>query len=99
MGRKLELEVSKVVKSGSSETRSASYIMIAGPTASGKSRFAVDLAKALGGEVINADSMQLYADLSALTARPSLSDMGGVPHHLYGVFGGAHRASVAEWLK
>ncbi|MFZ9134388.1 MAG: tRNA (adenosine(37)-N6)-dimethylallyltransferase MiaA [Candidatus Puniceispirillaceae bacterium] len=75
-----------------------SYIMIAGPTASGKSQLAVDLAARLDGEVINADSMQLYADLSILTARPSAADMQEVPHHLYGVLDGAHRASVAEWL-
>ena len=72
--------------------------MIAGPTASGKSQVAMDLAQALGGEIINADSMQLYTDLSVLTARPSLPDMRNVPHHLYGVLNGAHRASVAEWL-
>ena len=91
--------MSKLVLSGESEQKSTSYIMIAGPTASGKSQVALGLAKALGGEVINADSMQLYADLSVLTARPSLSDMEDVPHHLYGVVNGAHRASVAKWLK
>ncbi|MDC1382652.1 tRNA (adenosine(37)-N6)-dimethylallyltransferase MiaA [Candidatus Puniceispirillum sp.] len=91
--------MSKVVQSGKSDRKSKSYIMIAGPTASGKSQVAVSLAKALGGEIINADSMQLYADLSVLTARPSLSDRGGVPHHLYGVVDGAHRASVVKWLK
>jgi tRNA dimethylallyltransferase len=63
--------------------------MIAGPTASGKSQLAVDLAARLDGEVINADSMQLYADLSILTARPSAADMQEVPHHLYGVLDGA----------
>ena len=91
--------MAKVVLSDESEQRSISYIMIAGPTASGKSQAALDLAKALGGEIINADSMQLYADLCVLTARPSLSDMKDVPHHLYGVVNGAHRASVAKWLK
>ena len=90
--------MSQVVQSTSSRERSESYIMIAGPTASGKSQVAVDLAKVLDGELINADSMQLYADLLVLTARPSLLDMQGVPHHLYGVLDGAHRASVAEWL-
>ena len=62
--------------------------MIAGPTASGKSQLAVDLACQLDGEVINADSMQLYADLSILTARPSKADMQDIPHHLYGVLDG-----------
>ena len=52
-----------------------SYIMIAGPTASGKSQLAIDLAKQCGGAVINADSMQLYADLSILTARPQPHEM------------------------
>mgnify|MGYP001202220255 CR=1 FL=1 len=73
---KLELNVSKAVqnaqksasKSAKKNETHASYIMIAGPTASGKSQLAVDLACQLGGEVINADSMQLYADLSILTA-------------------------------
>jgi tRNA A37 N6-isopentenylltransferase MiaA len=74
------------------------YIMIAGPTASGKSQLAIDLAKQCGGAVINADSMQLYADLSILTARPQPHEMQDIPHHLFGVFDAAHRASVAEWL-
>jgi tRNA dimethylallyltransferase len=74
------------------------YIMIAGPTASGKSQLAIDLAKQCGGAVINADSMQLYADLSILTARPHPGEMQGIPHNLFGVFDAAHRASVAEWL-
>ena len=74
------------------------YIMIAGPTASGKSQLATDLAIALGGEVENADSIQLYSDLSILTARPSVSDMKNIAHHLYGVLDEAQRASVAVWL-
>ena len=73
--------------------------MIAGPTASGKSQLAVDLACQLDGEVINADSMQLYADLSILSARPSKADMQDIPHHLYGVLDGGYRASVAAWLE
>ncbi len=77
---------------------SLNYIMIAGPTASGKSHLAVDLARALGGEIINADSMQLYSDLSVLTARPSARDTKAIAHHLYGVLDGAQRASVAVWL-
>ena len=72
--------------------------MIAGPTASGKSQLAIDLALAFNGEVVNADSMQLYADLSILTARPSAVDKNVVPHHLYGILDGMERASVATWL-
>ena len=60
------------------------YIMIAGPTASGKSQLAIDLAKQCGGAVINADSMQLYADLSILTARPQPREMQEISHHLFG---------------
>lgn len=74
------------------------YIMIAGPTASGKSQLAIDLARRFGGAVINADSMQLYADLTIVTARPELQEMQGIPHHLFGIFDAACKASVFEWL-
>jgi len=79
-------------------TSALPYIMIAGPTASGKSQLAIDLARRLGGAVINADSMQLYADLTVLTARPQPQEMQDIPHHLFGICDAAHRASVAEWL-
>ncbi len=95
---KLEFGVSGAVQDGLDKKHTYDYIMIAGPTASGKSKFAVDLAQKISGEVLNADSMQLYADLSILTARPSVFDMHGVQHHLYGVCNGAHRVSVAQWL-
>ncbi len=72
--------------------------MIAGPTASGKSQLAIDLARRFGGAVINADSMQLYADLTVLTARPQPQEIQDIPHHLFGICDAAHRASVAEWL-
>ena len=61
-----------------------SYIMIAGPTASGKSQLALELAASVDGEIINADAMQLYADLLVLTARPTAADLAAAPHHLYG---------------
>ena len=79
-------------------TSVAPYIMIAGPTASGKSQLAIDLARRFAGAIINADSMQLYNDLKILTARPQTQDMQGIPHHLFGVYDAEHRASVAEWL-
>jgi len=91
--------VSKAVQNALKDKLPDCYIMIAGPTASGKSQMAVDLAFQFDGEVINADSMQLYADLSILTARPSKADMQDIPHHLYGVLDGGHRASVAAWLE
>ena len=90
--------VQNAQKSAQKTETHASYIMIAGPTASGKSQLAVDLACQLDGEVINADSIQLYSDLSILSARPSKADMQDIPHHLYGVLDGGCRASVAAWL-
>lgn len=74
-------------------------ILITGPTASGKSALAVELAREHGGEVINADSMQVYDTLKVLTARPDLSDMGGVPHHLYGTVPAGQAFSTGEWLR
>jgi len=74
-------------------------ILITGPTASGKSALAVELARAHGGEVINADSMQVYDTLRVLTARPDAGDMGGVPHHLYGTVPAGRLFSTGEWLR
>ena len=62
----------------------AKVILIAGPTASGKSALALDLAGRLGGSIVNADSMQVYRDLRAITARPSADEEARVPHRLYG---------------
>ena len=59
-------------------------ICIAGPTASGKSSWALEIAKSQGGEIINADALQVYADLQILSARPTIDEMEGVPHHLFG---------------
>ena len=73
--------------------------LIAGPTASGKSALALRLADALGGEIVNADSMQLYADLRLLTARPSPADEASAPHHLFGIADGADGWSVGRWLR
>ena len=75
------------------------YIMIAGPTASGKSKLAIEMAIRFNGVIINADSKQLYKDLSVITARPSDADMALAPHRLYGVLDGNIRASVAMWLE
>ena len=76
----------------------ASAILIHGPTASGKTALAVKLAKRLGGEVVNADSMQVYKDMRVLTARPDESEMSGVPHHLFGHIDPAERYSTGRWL-
>lgn len=74
-------------------------ILITGPTASGKSALAVELARAHGGVVINADSMQVYDTLRVLTARPSQADMEGIPHHLYGHVPAAQAYSTGVWLR
>jgi tRNA dimethylallyltransferase len=80
-----------------SPDRAKIAVVIAGPTASGKSCFGVALAKRIGGEIINADALQLYADLQILTARPTLADMQGITHHLYGTWDGSAAASAAQW--
>lgn len=73
-------------------------IIVGGPTASGKSRFALQYARDHNGVIINADSMQLYASLSVVTARPTAQDMATVPHALYGVIQNPNEAqSVAKW--
>ena len=72
-------------------------LLVAGPTASGKSALALALAQRFGGTVINADSMQLYRELRVLTARPSPAEEAAVPHRLYGVRPAAEPASVAWW--
>jgi tRNA dimethylallyltransferase len=73
-------------------------ILIAGPTASGKSALALRLAEALGGAVVNADSMQVYRDLRILTARPSPEEEGRAPHHMYGHVDGAVNYSVGRYV-
>jgi tRNA dimethylallyltransferase len=73
-------------------------ILIAGPTASGKSRFALALAEAEGGTLINADASQVYTELRILTARPSAEDEALAPHLLYGHVPARERYSVARWL-
>jgi len=72
-------------------------IIIAGPTASGKSALAVDLAEEFTGTVINADSMQVYAQLDVLSARPSGPDLERAPHCLYGVMDAAQSCSAGHW--
>jgi tRNA dimethylallyltransferase len=74
-------------------------VLIAGPTASGKSALAIALAEKLGGVVINADSMQVYRDLHTITARPSAEDEARVPHLLYGHVDAAENYSVGRWCR
>ncbi len=74
-------------------------IFIAGPTASGKSAAALDLAEILEGEIVNADAMQVYRDLRIVTARPSAADEARTPHHLYGMVDGSERCSAGRWAR
>ena len=74
-------------------------ILIAGPTASGKSNFAVNLAKKIDGEIINADSMQIYKQLKILTARPNKKEQKNIKHHLYGIVNINKNFSSGTWLK
>ena len=74
-------------------------LLIAGPTASGKTALALRAARTLGGEIVNADALQLYADLRVLSARPSDEETAVAPHHLFGVADGADGWSVGRWLR
>ncbi len=74
-------------------------ILIAGPTASGKSNFALKLAIKIKGEIINADSMQIYKQLQILTARPKKENQKKIKHHLYGFCDVKKKYSTGEWLK
>jgi tRNA dimethylallyltransferase len=77
---------------------SGKAVLIAGPTASGKSALALELAQATGGIIINADSMQVYRDLRVLTARPTPEEEAQVPHRLYGHVDAAVNFSAGSWV-
>jgi tRNA dimethylallyltransferase len=74
-------------------------ILISGPTASGKSSFAIKIAKKINGEIINADSMQVYKQLKILTARPKKKEQKNIKHHMYGVVDLNKKFSTGQWLK
>ena len=74
-------------------------VLIYGPTASGKSKFAIKLAKKINGEIINADSMQVYKELKVLSARPLKVDYKKIKHHLYGFQSAKKKFSTGDWLK
>ena len=79
--------------------KKSKIILISGPTASGKSNFAIKLAKKINGEIINADSMQVYKELKILTARPNLKERKQIKHHLYGFLSVRKKFSTGQWLK
>ena len=78
---------------------SKKIILLAGPTASGKSRLAIQLANKLNGEIINADSMQIYKEFKILSSRPINKETKKVKHHLYGVISVKKYFSAGDWLK
>ena len=78
--------------------RSDGFLVVAGPTASGKSSLCLDIAQQVDGVIINADALQLYRDLDLLSARPDEAALAAAPHALYGVLDGATRCSVGLWL-
>jgi tRNA dimethylallyltransferase len=80
------------------DSKGRSALLIAGPTASGKSALALAHAQARGGVIINADSMQVYSELRILSARPNPADESLAPHHLYGHVSGERAYSTAQWL-
>lgn len=73
-------------------------LLIHGPTASGKTQLSIQMAKKFDGEIVNADSMQVYRDLKVITARPSDAEIAEVPHHLFGYKDAAERGSAGSWL-
>tara|TARA_Y100001970_G_C14079088_1_gene773665 strand:- start:192 stop:1103 length:912 start_codon:yes stop_codon:yes gene_type:complete len=79
--------------------KKSKIILISGPTASGKSSFAIKLAKKIKGEIINADSMQVYKELKILTARPNSRERKQIKHHLYGFLSVRKKFSTGQWLK
>ena len=78
---------------------SKKLLLLAGPTASGKSNLAIKLAKKLNGEIINADSMQVFKEFKILSSRPTLSQTKIVKHHLYGIISVKKHFSAGDWLK
>src|SRR5205814_821209 len=79
--------------------REPPVLVIAGPTASGKSVLALELADAFGGTIVNADSLQVYRDLRILTARPDTAAEERAAHRLYGILDAGERGSVADWRR
>ena len=78
---------------------SKKIILLAGPTASGKSKLAIQLAKKIKGEIINADSMQVYKEFTILSSKPNNQEIKKVKHHLYGIISVKKYFSAGDWLK
>lgn len=87
-----------MIMDGTKNSHAPTAVLIAGPTASGKSSLAVKLAQLVDGVIINADSMQIYDQMLILSARPKPVEMGGIEHRLYGYVSPSERYSVGRWL-
>jgi tRNA dimethylallyltransferase len=94
----LQMSVATRDMQANSQARTSKAVLIAGPTASGKSALALELAQKTGGVVINADSMQVYRDLRIITARPTPEEEAQVPHRLYGHVDAAVNFSAGAWV-
>src|ERR1700729_984079 len=94
----LQMSVATRDMQASSHPGNNNAVLIAGPTASGKSALALELAAATGGVIINADSMQVYRDLLIITARPAPAEEARVPHRLYGEVDAAINFSAGAWV-
>jgi tRNA dimethylallyltransferase len=97
IARPIDFAGARGVTQPMSRLADATAILIAGPTASGKSGLALSLAEQIGGIVINADSMQVYRELAILTARPSAAELARAPHALYGFVSGAEAYSAGRY--
>ena len=78
---------------------SKKLILLAGPTASGKTNLAIKLAKKINGEIINADSMQVFKEFNILSSRPNSRQTKIIKHHLYGIISVKKHFSAGDWLK
>jgi tRNA dimethylallyltransferase len=92
------LQISVTTKDMNSQAEMINAVLIAGPTASGKSALALALARKTGGIIVNTDSMQVYRDLKAITARPTPDEEAEVPHRLYGHVDAAVNFSAGAWV-
>jgi tRNA dimethylallyltransferase len=78
---------------------SKKIVLLAGPTASGKSKLAIHLSKKINGEIINADSMQVYKEFSILSSRPNKQEIKQAKHYLYGLISAKKYFSAGDWLR
>jgi len=98
-GCEIKVATSGMQESGERRVRIRNAVLIAGPTASGKSAAALEVAERLGGVIVNTDSMQGYSILDVLTARPGAADLAHVPHYLYGHVHPSTPYSTGAWLR